>query len=95
MFNLKRVLLLAGMRLGIPEALQFMQQPLAPAALVPPPDRMRGVGRSGSPDRLYLDRSSSVRKLQRWLNEGEIMERPPSEQARQRHIHPRHKRKGA
>lgn len=82
MFNIKRVMLLAGMRLGIPEALQFLPPQLT---MAPPPGRLRGSGGLGSRDRLHLDRSSSVCKMQRWLNNGELVAMPPTEKAKMRH----------
>jgi hypothetical protein len=86
MFNIKRVLLLAGMRLGIPEAIQFAAPPLPPMlTMIPRPGHFRRIGAAGSRDRLHLDRSSSAKKLQRWLNNGEIVQQPPNEKAMQRH----------
>jgi len=49
MFNMSRVLLLAGMRLGIPQALQMM----SPSAnILPPPTRI-GRFNSAPPKRSY------------------------------------------
>jgi len=41
------------------------------------PPKVKRAGRPGSRARLIADRSSSVRKLQRWLNNGDMIEMIP------------------
>ncbi len=77
MFNMSRALLLAGMRLGIPSALQLMAPPTPGGFLPGRRIAKKGSGAKGSRDRLHPDRSSSVRKLQRWHRNGDIAEFKP------------------
>lgn len=83
MFNFNRALILAGMRLGIPGTLDLIRPPMPMPERAPPDRVLYGVrygGAEGSRDRLYLDRSSSVRKMQRWLNDGDILPSPPPDE---------------
>lgn len=80
--NFNRVMLLAGMGLGIPAELGMIGPPVKRHKS---PRRKAYVGRTQS---LIADRASSIQKLQR----SPIPLLEPDERARKRHVHPRSKR---
>ena len=64
-FTINRALLLAGIRLGIPEALALMNVAPPPRRSVPPAGRIRSQTRGSGKQFLIVDRSSSVKKFRR------------------------------
>jgi hypothetical protein len=84
--NFNRIMLIAGLGLGIPDAMNFLPIRQAPGRF-----KKMKTGRKayvGRTQNLIADRSSNIRKLQR--SPIPLME--PDERARKRHIHPRSKR---
>jgi hypothetical protein len=62
----------AAAMFALPKQIIPLHERITPSSYQP--TRIKSHGRRGSKDRLHPGRSSSVRKLQRWLNNGDIVQ---------------------